>query len=57
MRRMKHIEGHIMTEVFPRELINLQGYRCLCGKSVSEFMDGDGGRVRQRMFMRCQGTI
>ncbi|KAI9247713.1 AEX-3 domain-containing protein [Phascolomyces articulosus] len=54
MRRMKHIEGHIMTEVFPRELVNLQGYRCLCGKSVSEFTDGGDSRVRQRMFMRCQ---
>ncbi|KAI9495919.1 AEX-3 domain-containing protein [Zychaea mexicana] len=54
MRRIKHIEGHIMTEVFSRELLSLQGYRCLCGKPVSEFADGEDTRVRQRMFMRCQ---
>ncbi|KAI8139770.1 AEX-3 domain-containing protein [Fennellomyces sp. T-0311] len=54
MRRVKHIEGHIMTEVFSRELVSLQGYRCLCGKAVSEFSDGEDARVRQRMFMRCQ---
>lgn len=54
-RRVKHIEGHIMAEIFTSELARFQGYRCVCGKQVSE---GEGGKNnRPRMFMCCQGKI
>ncbi|KAG0978111.1 hypothetical protein G6F29_009558 [Rhizopus arrhizus] len=48
-RRVKHMEGHIMAEVFSSELDRFQGYRCVCGKQV---VVEDG---RPRMFMCCQG--
>ncbi|ORY98199.1 hypothetical protein BCR43DRAFT_437358 [Syncephalastrum racemosum] len=49
-RRMKHMEGHVMVEVLPQELSYLQGYRCLCGKQVSD----DVENTKQSMFMHCQ---
>lgn len=49
-RRVKHIEGHIMAEIFTSELGRFQGYRCVCGKQVSEDEDN-----KPRMFMCCQG--
>ncbi|KAI8047466.1 hypothetical protein BDF21DRAFT_441699 [Thamnidium elegans] len=48
-RRVKHIEGHIMAEIFTSELGRFQGYRCVCGKQVSEDEDN-----KPRMFMCCQ---
>ncbi|KAI9318757.1 AEX-3 domain-containing protein [Dichotomocladium elegans] len=53
-RRTKHIEGHIMTEVLPRELASLQGYRCLCGEHV---IGGSNHHARHQVFMRCQGKL
>lgn len=52
-RRVKHIEGHIMAEIFTSELGRFQGYRCVCGKQVSE--DEDSNK-KPRMFMCCQGN-
>jgi hypothetical protein len=48
-RRVKHIEGHIMAEIFASELTRFQGYRCVCSKPVSE-------EEETRMFMCCQGS-
>lgn len=55
VRRVRHMEGHTMTEVFPQELAAFQGYRCLCGKPVPN--ESEEVRVRQSMFMRCQGKF
>lgn len=51
-RRVKHMEGHVMVEVLPQELSYLQGYRCLCGKQVSD----DVENTKQSMFMHCEGV-
>ncbi|KAI8645606.1 AEX-3 domain-containing protein [Parasitella parasitica] len=51
-RRVKHIEGHIMAEIFTAELGRFQGYRCVCGKQVSE--EEDEASRKPRMFMCCQ---
>ncbi|KAI9476079.1 MAG: AEX-3 domain-containing protein [Benjaminiella poitrasii] len=51
-RRTKHIEGHIMAEVFSSELHRFQGFRCVCGKQVTE--DEEEGGSMLRMFMCCQ---
>jgi hypothetical protein len=48
-RRMKHIEGHIMSEILPSELGRFHGYRCVCGKPVAD--------KEVSMFMCCQGKI
>lgn len=53
-RRVKHIEGHIMAEIFTSELGRFQGYRCVCGKQVSE--DEEANNKKPRMFMCCQGN-
>ncbi|CAO3682152.1 unnamed protein product [Rhizopus stolonifer] len=50
-RRVKHMEGHTMAEVFTAELGRFQGYRCVCGKQVTE--EDDDRKVRT--FMCCQG--
>jgi hypothetical protein len=52
-RRVKHIEGHIMAEIFTSELARFQGYRCVCGKQVSE--DAEDKNKKPRMFVCCQG--
>lgn len=54
-RRVKHIEGHVMAEIFTSELGRFQGYRCVCGRQVSE--DEEGNNKKPRMFMCCQGKI
>ncbi|KAG2215168.1 hypothetical protein INT46_001444, partial [Mucor plumbeus] len=51
-RRVKHIEGHIMAEIFTSELTRFQGYRCVCGKQVSE--EEEEANRKPRMFMCCQ---
>ncbi|KAL9544184.1 hypothetical protein MBANPS3_007762 [Mucor bainieri] len=51
-RRVKHIEGHIMAEIFTSELGRFQGYRCVCGRQVSE--DDEESQGKPRMFMCCQ---
>ncbi|KAI7893814.1 AEX-3 domain-containing protein [Mucor mucedo] len=51
-RRVKHIEGHIMAEIFTSELGRFQGYRCVCGRQVSE--DDESNSKKPRMFMCCQ---
>jgi hypothetical protein len=50
-RRVKHIEGHIMAEIFASELTRFQGYRCVCSKLVSEEEENTG------IFMCCQGNV
>ena len=50
-RRVKHVEGHVMAEIFSSELGRFQGYRCVCGKQVSDEEDNK----RYKMFMCCQG--
>lgn len=52
-RRVKHIEGHMMAEIFTSELGRFQGYRCVCGRQVSE--DDEESQRKPRMFMCCQG--
>lgn len=54
-RRVKHIEGHIMAEIFTSELGRFQGYRCVCGKQVAEEEEANSGKPK--MFMCCQGNI
>ena len=56
IRRVKHIEGHIMTQVLSRELPNLQGYRCLCGKQVVDLVQADDRPRQSSTFLRCQGN-
>ncbi|CEP14755.1 hypothetical protein [Parasitella parasitica] len=51
-RRVTHIEGHTMAEIFTSELGRFQGYRCVCGKQVSE--EEDEASRKPRMFMCCQ---
>ncbi|CAO0799383.1 unnamed protein product [Mucor circinelloides] len=51
-RRVKHIEGHMMAEIFTSELGRFQGYRCVCGRQVSE--DDEESQRKPRMFMCCQ---
>ncbi|KAI8990046.1 hypothetical protein BDB01DRAFT_717940 [Pilobolus umbonatus] len=51
-RRIKYIEGHIMAEIFIAELDRFHGYRCVCGKEVSE--REEFSHKRPRMFMCCQ---
>ncbi|KAI8066903.1 AEX-3 domain-containing protein [Gongronella butleri] len=46
-RRVKHVEGHIMTSLLSQELTAFAGYRCLCGKTV----DKDDPR---QQYMLCQ---
>ncbi|KAI9272513.1 AEX-3 domain-containing protein [Sporodiniella umbellata] len=50
-RRTKHVEGHTMAEIFSSELSRFQGYRCVCGKQVTE----EEGSLRVKTFMCCQG--
>lgn len=54
IRRLKHIEGHIMTQVLTRELASLQGYRCLCGKQVADVVQANDRPSQSSTFMRCQ---
>lgn len=49
-RRVRHIEGHIMAEIFVSELRRFQGYRCVCGKQVSD----EENNKSSKMFMCCQ---
>lgn len=51
-RRVKHIEGHIMAEIFTSELGRFQGYRCVCGKQVAE--EEEPNSKKPKMFMCCQ---
>ncbi|CEG77253.1 hypothetical protein RMATCC62417_12039 [Rhizopus microsporus] len=50
-RRIKHIEGHMMAEIFTAELNRFQGYRCVCGRQVTEEQQGER---KAQMFMCCQ---
>lgn len=52
-RRVKHIEGHVMAEIFASELTSFQGYRCVCSKPVS---DEENNR-QSSIFMCCQGKL
>lgn len=56
-RRVRHIEGHIMAEIFASELQRFQGYRCVCGKQVSEEYDDTTKSKKSRIFMCCQGKF
>ncbi|KAI8370884.1 AEX-3 domain-containing protein [Choanephora cucurbitarum] len=52
-RRVKHIEGHRMVEIFTSELNQFPGFRCVCGKQVSDTQEQDETK-KSIMFMSCQ---
>ncbi|RCH79776.1 hypothetical protein CU098_001223, partial [Rhizopus stolonifer] len=51
-RRLKHIEGHVMVEILTSELTRFQGYRCVCGKQVTETEQNE--YRKPILFMSCQ---
>ncbi|KAF7726210.1 hypothetical protein EC973_009008 [Apophysomyces ossiformis] len=53
-RRVKYMEGHVMTEVLPPEFPTLHGHRCLCGKQI--IPECHDTALRSGMYMRCQVT-
>lgn len=53
-RRLKHIEGHRMAEIFTSELNQFPGFRCVCGKQVSDTQEQEESK-QSMMFMSCQG--